>query len=309
MEWMCCWWTHLQQEFEAESLIGTFRNLTAEQFRRSVSQYLIDGWSCILSCRKIRFQTIWFECMRFQENTFPSPMKLNILVDTEVTNCLGYKSIFGYAWVIIIFVSLGLATWRVCQTQRTCGCTETQRPSLWFRTTLGRVVRGLRSPRDMVSGAVTDRHRLTLLFLTIELLYFSPQNSRWNSYVYEWTRLIYGLNVLCLHFVWFLCKYMCVLRLWPSLFRSPACSWMGLSFSLLALSQLPPFLPWLGVDFLQKLSPVLTALASVPFTPAQVEDHHHQSSQASSHQREALMEHLLFGFHTWLGLLSAARLQ
>lgn len=148
--------------------------------------------------------------MRFQEITFCSPMKRNILVDTEVTNCLGSKSIFGYAWVIIIFVSLGLATWRVCQTQRTCGCTETQRPSLWFRTTLGRVVRGLRSPRDMVSGAVTDRHRLTLLFFTIELLYFSPQNSRWNSYVYEWTRLIYGLNVLCLHFVWFLCKYMCV---------------------------------------------------------------------------------------------------
>lgn len=66
---------------------------------------------------------------------------------------------------------------------------------------------------------------------------------------------------------------------------------MGLSFSLLALSQLPPFLPWLGVDFLQKLSqsqlsPALTALASVPFTPAQVEAHH-QSSQASSHQRES----------------------
>ncbi|CAB1339535.1 unnamed protein product, partial [Coregonus sp. 'balchen'] len=39
---------------------------------------------------------------------------------------------------------------------------------------------------------------------------------------------------------------------------------------------LAPFLPWLGVDFLQKLSqsqlsPALTALASVPFTPAQLQ--------------------------------------
>ena len=63
------------------------------------------------------------------------------------------------------------------------------------------------------------------------------------------------------------------------------------SLSAGRVSQLAPFLPWLGVDFLQKLSqsqlsPVLTALASVPFTPAQVEDHH-RPSQASSHQRES----------------------
>ncbi|XP_045081401.1 uncharacterized protein LOC123492685 [Coregonus clupeaformis] len=151
----------LQQQFVAESLIGTFRNLTAEQFRR------LGNLMCL-----------------------SDPKDLQVYRNTEAFSVIQDNI-------------------------RTC------------------VVQGLRSPSDLISS----------LFLN------------------------------------------------GSELQSPGSLPAG------RVSQLAPFLPWLGVDFLQKLSqsqlsPALTALASVPFTPAQVEDHH-QPSQASSKQR-ALMEHLLW---------------
>ncbi|XP_045071302.1 stereocilin-like [Coregonus clupeaformis] len=128
----------LQQQFVAESLIGTFRNLTAEQFRR------LGNLMCL-----------------------SDPKDLQVYRNTEAFSVIQDNI-------------------------RTC------------------VVQGLRNPSDLI----------TSLFLN------------------------------------------------GSELQSPGSLPAG------RVSQLAPFLPWLGVDFLQKLSqsqlsPALTALASVPFTPAQ----------------------------------------